>query len=261
MKKFYCLNGLPRSGSTLLANLLNQNPKFWASPTSGLCPLLLRTNQTWNEISELRASASSSDKMNVLRGMLESFHVQPQPSVFDKSRGWVCAFELLGQLLGYPPKIIVTYRDIPSILSSCEKLFRRELANPASTAQWAQGMETIEGRLAHWTAPDQLVGGSYNRIRDCVQRGHREHMHFVNFDELTAAPGKTLREIYDFLGEDAFVGHDVNNVVQSTHEKDAEHGFVDLHTIRPEIRPMKKDFKEVLGDAIKPYLHISYDFI
>lgn len=260
-KTYYFLNGMPRSGSTLLANILNQNPRFWATPTSGLCPLLLQTNATWNSVSELRASAQVADKLNTLRGMVDGFHTNvTRPVVFDKSRGWVCAFGILENILGDLPKIIVTYRDIPSILSSCEKLFRRELGNPASTAQFGSNMETLEGRLAHWTAPNQLVGAAYNRIRDCVARGHREHMHFVNFDALTNNPNQTMRGIYDFLKEEPFE-HDFSNVEQTTHEKDSEHGFVDLHTILPKLGPVKKDYREILGEAVRPYLNFSYDFI
>ena len=273
MNTFYFLNGMPRSGSTLLANMLNQNPRFWATPTSGLCPLLLQTNAAWNNISELRASATVDTKLDTLRGMAYGYHRKHHVrrdgdkdyvqdiSIIDKSRGWVCAFELLEQILGQKPKIIVTYRDIPSILASCEKLFRRELANPASTARWGADMETVEGRLQHWTASDQLVGGAYNRIRDCVMRGHRQHMHFVHFDDLTSSPCLTLQGVYEFLGEDLYTGHDFSKVEQTTSERDSEHGFVDLHTIRPDVKPMRKDYRDILGDAVKPYLGISYDFI
>lgn len=260
-KTYHFINGMPRSGSTLLANILNQNPRFWATPTSGLCPLLLQINNLWSQIPELRASATPADKMNALGSMFQGFHENiDRPVVFSKSRGWVCAFELLEHFSEHPPKIIVTYRDIPSILSSCEKLFRKELASPASVAQWGANMETIEGRLAFWTGSDQLVGGAYNRIRDCVRRGHRDNMHFVNFDELTSVPEQTIRSVYTFLGEEHFP-HAFNNVEQSTTEKDIEHGFVDLHTIRREVKPIKKDYREILGDAVRPYLNFSYDFI
>lgn len=261
-KIYHFISGMPRSGSTLLCNLLNQNPRFGATPTSGLCQLLLQTNNSWSQISELLASATVADKANTLGAMFEGFHANlDRPVIFSKSRGWVCAFELLENLFGNKPKIIVTYRDIPSILSSCEKLFRKELAHPASVAQFGQNMETLEGRLAHWTDPTQIVGGSYNRIRDCVTRGHRANMHFVNFKDLTFRPKETLMSLYDFIGEEFFTGHNFDKVEQSTHEKDSAHGFVDLHTIRPMIKPVAKDHLEILGDAVKPYLHINYDFI
>jgi sulfotransferase len=257
---YHFLNGMPRSGSTLLANILNQNPRFWASPTSGICPLMLQVNAAWPTIPELRASSSPAVKSSVLLSMLHGAYLwQDRPVIIDKSRGWVCAFEMLENILGRKPRLLVTVRDLPSILASCEKLFRRELANSESTARFGSNMETIEGRLAHWTSADQLVGGTYNRIRDCVRRGHRASMHFVDFDDLTNNPNQTMRAIYDFLEEEPFE-HDFFNVEQTTHEKDSEHGFCDLHTIRRTVMPMKLDYKEILGDAARPYLGFDYDF-
>ncbi len=259
-KTIHFIAGMPRSGSTLLANLLNQNPRFAATPTSGLCPLVLRINHVWSEVPELRASSNPQEKLGLIRGMLHGFHTTERPVVFSKSRGWVACVELLRNALGCEPKLLVTIRDIPSILSSCEKLFRKELKSPESVARWGQNMETIEGRLAFWTAADQMVGGQYNRIRDCVMRGNRRNMHFVDFDELCAQPAATMDKIYAFLGEQPFI-HDFETVEQSTHEKDEEHGFVDLHSIRPKIERVTKDYKEILGDAVKPYLGYTFDFI
>lgn len=259
-RAFHFVSGMPRSGSTLLCNILNQNPRFWATPTSGLCPLLLRVNHIWQEVPELKASSTPSEKLGLMRGMIHGFHTTDRPVVFSKSRGWVSALEMVRNALGIEPKILVTIRDIPSILSSCEKLFRKELRSPESSARWGANMETIEGRLAFWTAGDQMVGGQYNRIRDCVMRGNRRNLHFIDFDELCADPEGTMDKVYEFLGEEPFA-HNFETVEQTTHEKDEEHGFVDLHTIRPKVEPLKKDHKQILGNAIKPYIGFSYDFI
>ncbi len=251
---------MPRSGSTLLCNILNQNPRFWATPTSGLCPLMLRINHIWPEIPELKASSNPQEKFGLLRGMLHGFHTTERPVVFSKSRGWVSCVELLRNAMQVEPKILVTTRDLPSILSSCEKLFRKELQSPESSARWGQNMETIEGRMAFWASPDQMVGGQYNRIRDCVMRGNRRNLHFVDFDEMCADPGAVMTKVYAFLGEEMFV-HNFGHVEQTTHEKDEEHGFVSLHEIRPRVEPLRKDYKQVLGDAVRPYLGFTYDFI
>lgn len=259
-KTFSFVSGMPRSGSTLLCNILNQNPRFWATPTSGLCPLILRLNHIWPEIAELKASSNPTEKFGLIRGMIHGFHTTDRPAVFNKSRGWVAAVELVRNALAIEPKILVTIRDIPSILSSCEKLFRKELKSPESTARWGQNMETIEGRLAYWTAADQMVGGTYNRIRDCVMRGNRRNLHFIDFDDLCTNPSEAMAKVYAFLGEEPYA-HDFSNVEQSTHEKDEEHGFVDLHTIRPKVEPLKKDYRQVLGDSVKPYLGFNYDFV
>src|ERR1043165_3315808 len=208
MKIFYFIAGMPRSGSTLLCNILNQNRCFWATPTSAACDLLLRTNAFWAQSPEARASTTQDDKVNVMRAILDGYHwTIDRPVIFSKSRGWVVAAELLETVLDAKPKILVTYRDIPSILSSCEKLFRKELQNPKSTATFGPNMETMEGRLAHWTSGDQLVGGNYNRIRDCAMRGNRAAMHFINFDELCASPAAVMGKVYGFLTEKPFA-HD-----------------------------------------------------
>lgn len=259
--RLHFISGMPRSGSTLLCNILNQNPRFWATATSGLCPLMVRVNSLWSEIPELKASATVFDKLNIFRSMLDGFHKGCEREVvFSKSRGWVTAVELLRNSLMAEPKVLVTIRDIPSILSSCEKLFRKELGDPKSTAQWGQNMETIEGRLAFWAAGDQMVGGAYNRIRDCVMRGNRRNLHFIDFDDICSHPERTMKAIYHFLDEKYFE-HDFDSIQQTTHENDVEHGFVDLHTIRPKVEPVKKDYADILGAAVKPYLGFTYDFI
>ncbi|NBP58534.1 sulfotransferase, partial [bacterium] len=38
-KKYYFISGLPRSGSTLLSAILNQNPRFYSGPNSPVVPI------------------------------------------------------------------------------------------------------------------------------------------------------------------------------------------------------------------------------
>ena len=46
MKKIFFNSSLPRSGSTLLQNLIAQNPEFYCTPTSGLGDLILNAKNT-----------------------------------------------------------------------------------------------------------------------------------------------------------------------------------------------------------------------
>jgi sulfotransferase len=260
-KKYYFITGMPRSGSTLLCNILNQNPRFKASETSPTVGLLSVVSNFWANSPECKASKNDSDLVNAQRAILDSLYSSVDaPVIFDKSRGWVSAHELLEKVLGERPKMLVTTRDIPSILSSCEKIFRKELKAKGPTAPVSLSMETIEGRLAHWTSAEQLVGGCYNRLRDCIARVGKDDMHFIDFDNLTSNPELVMRVVYKFLGEE-YYDHDFNNIEQTTSEDDSAHGFIDLHTIRPKVAPVKKDYKSLFGDAIKPYMNYNYDFI
>ena len=47
MKKIYFLSGLPRSGSTVLAALLQQHPEMHTTATSGLLDMLVGTLKAW----------------------------------------------------------------------------------------------------------------------------------------------------------------------------------------------------------------------
>ena len=48
MEKIFFQSSLPRAGSTLLQNIIGQNPEFYVTPTSGALDLLYsaRTNYT-----------------------------------------------------------------------------------------------------------------------------------------------------------------------------------------------------------------------
>ncbi len=49
MKNIYFLSGLPRSGSTVLAAILSQNPNIHATSTSNLLDTLVGTLKAWSD--------------------------------------------------------------------------------------------------------------------------------------------------------------------------------------------------------------------
>src|SRR4051794_4991565 len=54
-KKYCFISGLPRSGSTLLANLLAQNPRFHASATSGILDVVFGVRNHWDQLPQFQA--------------------------------------------------------------------------------------------------------------------------------------------------------------------------------------------------------------
>lgn len=76
-KTYYFISGLPRSGSTLLCNILAQNPRFYVSATSGILDVMFGVRNQWDKLIEFRAMASEQSevaKVRVLRGILESYY-------------------------------------------------------------------------------------------------------------------------------------------------------------------------------------------
>ena len=46
-KKYYFMGGLPRSGSTLLSSILNQNPRFYSGPSSPVLGAMVSTHDNF----------------------------------------------------------------------------------------------------------------------------------------------------------------------------------------------------------------------
>lgn len=251
---------MPRSGSTLFCNILAQNPEFHVTPTSGLSELVDGIHQFWKTSPLIKASETSDKQLRILKDLFQSYHADTdRPVVFNKSRGWAPIIELVELALGYEIKILTTTRKVTSILASMEKLYRKEIRNIDSPMQRNPEMSTLEGRVMHWTQQNGLIGGTFNSIQDAFFRGHGHKFHFIDYDQLTQNPNKVMSDVYRFLGKVNY-NHDFNNVLQYTQENDAEHGFTDLHTIRPKIAPQRDDSRQILGPMYSRFENVDYNF-
>jgi sulfotransferase len=254
-RTFHFISGMPRAGSTLLANLLAQNPRFECSATSGILEVIVSIRNGWDKLDEFRAAPNDAAKLNVLRGILDGFYASTdRPVALDKSRGWIAYMEMAEAILGRKARVLVPVRDIRDILASFETLRRANsaLRQTGGEAGHFHDYQSIEGRCETLLRPDQPVGLAYARIRDALLRGFRDRLHFVHFERLTAQPQQTMQEIYQFLGEAPFT-HDFQNVKQVTTENDAIYGYADLHTIRPKVEAVPSRAKQILGPAFDRY--------
>jgi sulfotransferase len=261
-KEFYFVAGMPRSGSTLLCNILNQNPRFHATATSGVLDLILLIRNNWNLIPELRVLKDDWPKFRILKSIMPAFYADiEKPVIFDKSRGWPAHMEMAEELLGKKAKVLVPVRDIRDIVASFEKIWRKEsrLKMISQERENLDQFQTVEGRCEVWLRANQPVGKAYNAIKDALVRGYGDRMHFIFFDELTKNPEKVMKGVYKFLGE-KYYPHDFKNVAQSTKEDDRIYGFTDLHTIRNEVKPLMSDWKIILGEQAEKYGKLNFWF-
>lgn len=234
--------GLPRSGSTLLLNLLGQNPAHHVTPTSGLIELFVLTQTNWPNFVEFKAEGLERVKPRVrdaMRGMLHGYfasELAAGKTVFDKSRGWLQYVEPLEEVLQRNVRIIVPVRDIRAIIASFEKLYRKrsiDFRMPVGEAYFQA--QTIEGRAHALLAPGGIVGLAINRLRDALMRGVGDRLLIVPYPALSGFPEATLDILHDALGLPSFA-YDPLNVEQVTEENDAFHGM-DLHRVRRKVSP------------------------
>ena len=256
-KRIYFLAGLPRSGSTLLANILAQHRSIYVTPTSGIVDMLVQVRNAWDRNDAFQAAdrkLSEEIKERVLKSMLQAYFAHTErPICIDKNRYWAEFLEMGAALLGGRDKVkvIVTVRDLRDVLASFERLYRKTsaLGQIHQEANLALKFKTALGRVETFIDDAQPVGRAYNAIRDAVTRGWADRMHFVDYEDLTKHPKETLADLYRFLGEEGAT-HDFANVEQVTFEDDFVYGFKDLHQIRQEVKPQPPQWPQVFDDAV-----------
>ena len=121
-------SSLPRAGSTLLQNIVGQNPDFYVTPTSGVLELLYAARKNYSDSPEFKAQDQKIMRQgwlsfckNGLNGFYEG--ITDKPYVVDKSRGWGIHYNFINSF--HPnPKIICMVRDLRDIFTSMEKNFR-----------------------------------------------------------------------------------------------------------------------------------------
>jgi len=257
MKNIYFVAGLPRSGSTLLMNILGQNPDFYVTPTSGILDSLVQVKNNWDKNDANRARERNENeliKKNVLTGMLQGYfsHVE-QPICIDKNRYWLEYAEMTAALLGGKSnvKILVTLRDLRDVLASFEILYRKTSALSQVPLDQNNPLKckTALGRFEMFVDDAQPVGRAFNAIRDAITRGWGPNMHVVDYDKLTREPAQVMKGIYQFFEQPQFQ-HDFNDVKQITWEDDAAYGFKDLHVIRNQVEPQKSRWPDVFDVTV-----------
>ena len=263
MEKIFFQSSLPRAGSTLLQNILSQNPDFYTTPTSGLLELLYRSRNGYTESPEFKAQDEETMKkafMGYCRGGLEGYfnNITDKKYVVDKSRAWGVNHDFLNMFYE-DPKIVCMLRDPRDVFTSMEKNYRK---NPHINSGVVNNAElkgtTVEKRIDHWVA-NMPVGLSLDWLRDIVSQGIHKKMLFIKFEDLTKNPQVELNKVYDFFGVERYQ-HDFNNIEQITQEDDRIHGIFGDHKIRQEVKPLKSQAKEILGTPVCNWIKNNYSW-
>ena len=231
---FFFGSGLPRSGSTLACNIINQREDMYASPTSGVYQVVKPILTGWDKIPEFRANANDQNKRDLLKSIFEGYYRQYGKNfILDKSRAWPSEIESLEYIFGVKPKIILFVRDVRDILSSWEKMYRRDKKNgkptPGEDAAPAMFI-TVEKRMEFWSSAESPLGSAFNIMRDAFHRGLSENMYFFEYEKWTADPEREFSQLYEWLEIPPFK-HDFKNIKQVLFEKDEYYGYQELHNI------------------------------
>lgn len=247
------VTGLPRAMTTLLCNVLANNPKIGGGETSPLLEYLYGARHNFSTTPEVKSALTDEEMTDSFlafcKGGINAYanEITQREIYLDKSRGWIHYAPFLWKFVP-DAKIIVCVRDLRSIVSSLEKKWREnpEIIDNRDQPQ-NQAFITIDQRANHFLN-DVPLGIALKRLHNAVTTKTLEKMLVVRAEDFTTHPEKTMRSVYDFIGED-YYEMDYTKVKQMTIENDRinDFGIYGDHKIRERITPLPKDSNEILG--------------
>lgn len=235
MKKLSLIAGLPRSGSTLLCNLLNSNQKFYSTPTSGVIDSVRNIRSTFSHNVNYKAQnrLELMDNMqHALKGFIEGYFFDKEV-VFDKCRGWSNHLQLIDAIFkNNDTKIIWTYRNPVEIINSIERQYQKTiLLENADEASDAGAFATLDRRIGTYMNENGLISYPSEILRDAIEMGYGHRIHFVAYYDLCNHTQQVMDGIHDFIGEERFA-YDTENVKQTSFEFDGFYNYKFLHNIK-----------------------------
>ena len=258
-KTFYFMAGLPRSGSTLLSSILNQNPRFYSGPSSPVLGAMFAVEQNFMG-NELYHGYPKPDQVREIIGSIpHHFYSDVQkPVVFDKNRAWTARVPYIEGYIGQQAKILVPVRRIDEILTSILTMIHR---NPFQEGQ--PRINFVDEQLIKTDIPINdlnrcmyllndggIVYESLNAIMMGFQQNVSDKMHFVDYNDLVDNPEKIMEDIYDFLGEE-FYDHDFGSISNIHREDDLiTYGLSDMHQVRSEVKKTSPSAASILPEEI-----------
>lgn len=235
MPSYHFISGLPRSGSTLLAAILRQNPRFHACMIGPMGGLVSANLQMMSAGSELSLLIPEEQRPGLLRGLFDAYYAKtPNEVIFDTHRQWSAKLPLLAQL--FPgAKVIACVRDVSWIMDSLERILQKNPFENSRLFSTDAERASVYSRVETLGRHDRLVGGAWAALKEAFYGPHADSLLVVEYELLAGAPEKVLPLIYQFIGEPWFEGHDFANVQFAAPAFDAALGVAGLHSVRPRV--------------------------
>lgn len=257
-KTFYFMAGLPRSGSTLLSSLLNQNPRFYSGPSSPVVPTMLTLENSFSNDELFLGYPKIEVAKNIIASILPQYYSDiDKPVIFDKNRSWVNRMNYISGYFDIVPKVICPVRDISEILTSFIMMRRRNFNVDQNKINFIDEMLiksniplTDDNRCEFIAGENGILGQSYNGLKQAIMEGYDHCLHFVEYKDLVNNPQETLNKIYEFIDEEPFE-HTFDNLKNPHRENDQQiYGLADMHEVRQEVKSTSPKPEDVLSERI-----------
>lgn len=268
-RKLVCVSGLPRSGSTLLCQLLAQHPEIYSpghsSPLNGLLNDIrhrVSDNDFFLSQLDIDFERTYARLRNAYRGFIDGWFAEAEEKVVvDKNRGWLAMVETL-EVLHPDYVILVCVRDLTQIFGSIEAQHDRtrlidfpdhiDAHNPFVRADRLFGRGGIVG------GPLSII----EYVRQIPAGAIQDKILYVPFEYLVEHVGEAMDRIYEKLGVSGFTV-DPENLKVAPHESDSYYRFKYRHKTyatlnKPERHEIMPGIANQLRNRFKWYYQVFY---
>ena len=255
-KQLFFLVAMPRSGNTLFASIINQNPNVVCTANSITLEImkdlhLLKQTDVFQNYPDYK----SLD--NVLDSVYDTYYKNwPQRIIID--RGPVMTpgnFELIKKHYKRPFKVIVLLRDLMDVLASLMKWYTE---NPNAFPN-RFNLNTDEEKLSAIMNENGVVAKELKAIKNSYN--YSDICYFVKYNDILNNPEQEFRKIYKFIGEPYF-NHRFTNLQQININGISYDDTIvgnNMHKIKTEIKKEYNPYIEKIPRRIKEkYEHIKF---
>ena len=255
-RQLFFLVALPRSGNTLFASIMNQNPEIAATPNSITLEImkdLFLLKQT--DVFENYPDHKSLD--NVLDSVYDTYYKDwPQRIIID--RGPVTTpgnFQLMQKHFKRPFKCIVILRDLMDVLASYMQWYTE---NPDAFPNRFDCKNDDE-KLSMIMNKDGAIAKDLEAIKNSYN--YKDICYYIKYDDMVANPEKTFIDLYQFLGIKPFKHsfQDLKQVEVNGMKYDDTIVGKNMHNIRSVVRKVYNPYIDKIPERIRQkYGHIRF---
>ena len=257
-KQIYFLCAMPRSGNTLFASLINQNPDIAVTANSITLEImkelfLLKKTDTFQNFPD----EQSLD--NVMNEVYNLYYKHWNYKIII-DRGPVCTpgnLKVMQKHFKQPIRCVVLVRDLLDVLASYIKWFETE---PTAFVN-KYGCKNIEEKLSKIMNKNGAVAKELMSIQYLLQ--HPEMAVFIKYNDLVVNPEKEIRKVYTFLNLPYFP-HRFTNLNQVKVNGISYNDTIvgnNMHTIKTDniISMDNSKYKNMIPERfVKEYGHIRF---
>jgi len=254
--------GLPRSGSTLLKSILDQNPNLHTNPVSPVMELMYHTEEYFKKSEQYLAYEKPKNAHKIIKSYIENYYYEREEDIIiDHCRSWPNNIERIKTYITPNPKIICPVRDILEILTSFIDMIHRNSDQTSFIDEhlMEKGFTVDDdNRCKYLMSDDGIVEQSLWSLSQAFIKNDTKHLLLVEYNDLVNSPEETFKRIYEFLELD-YYSHDFMRIENTHREKEDQWSLKDMHYVRQKLQKTSKTPEKVLSSHIlNKYSKLEY---